>query len=193
MVPIEIEIPEHIQWTNDELYEFCTTNRNLKVERTTEGTILIMSPAGGYSSSSNAEIGADFVIWNRKVKKGKVFDSSSGFILPSGAMKGPDVAWVSRDRWDALTEEERIKFPPLCPDFVLELRSATDRLSKLQDKMQEWLDNGCRMAWLIDPIDQKSYIYRPGKEPQIVEGMHRILSGDDVLEGFELDLSVLEV
>ena len=188
-----LEIPKNMRWSDEELFEFCQANQGLKIERTAEGQIMVAEPVGGYGSSRNAEAGADFVIWNRKTKGGKVFDSSGGFLLPSGAMKAPDVAWVRKDRWEALTEKQRRTFPPLCPDFVLELRSFSDRLPDLQAKMEEWMENGCRLGWLIDPKEGKSYVYRPDQVVEIVVGKDVILSGEEILEGFELDLGVLDL
>lgn len=191
MFPIVLDFPDKIQWSDDELFEFCVANRDLVVERNTLGQLIIMSPTGGNSSSSNAEISAEFVVWNRKVKLGKVFDSSGGFRLREGSVRAPDVAWVSNDRWNALSNEEKEKFPPICPDFVLELRSRTDALQTLKEKMNEWINNGCRLAWLIDPIEENIYIYYPNKEPQLISDFSQILEGEEVLAGFSLDLSIL--
>ena len=188
-----LEIPQNMRWSDEELFEFCQANQGLKIERTAEGQIMVAEPVGGYGSSRNFNIGIEFGPWHKKYRKGIFFDSSGGFLLPNGAMKAPDVAWVSKERWEALTEQQRRTFPPLCPDFVLELRSSSDRLADLQAKMDEWMENGCRLGWLIDPKEGKSYVYRPGHTVEIIEGKDSILFGENILEGFELNLGVLDL
>jgi Uma2 family endonuclease len=178
--------------SDEQFFAFCQENRNLRFERTHEGEIIIMSPTGGDTSKRNIIIAGELYIWNNRSESGTLFDSSGGFILPNGAMRSPDAAWIRIDRWEALSEEEKEKFPPLCPDFVIELRSKTDSLKILQKKMQEWTDNGCRLAWLIDVQDQKVYIYRPGKKVETIDSFNTKLSGEQILPGFELDLNILK-
>lgn len=192
MEPITLSFPTKFGFTDDQLFEFCQANRELKIERSAEGKLLIMTPAGGRTSSKNSTIIASLWNWNNAHQTGKVFDSSGGFKLPNNAMRAPDAAWVKRERWEELTEEDQKKFPPLCPDFIIELKSENDAFSDLKSKMQEWMDNGCSLAWLIDADAEKAYIYRPGKTPEEIKGFNRKLSGEAVLKGFELDLSLLK-
>jgi Uma2 family endonuclease len=146
-----------------------------------------MEPTGGESGCYNADLTTDVNVWNRQAKQGVVFDSSTGFKLPGGADRSPDVAWVELQRWLALPAEQRKKFPPLAPDFVIELRSETDALKPLQAKMQEYLDNGVRLGWLIDPQNRQVEIYRHDRRSETVQ-LPATLSGEDVLEGFSLQL-----
>jgi len=160
---------------------------DLRLELTREGELVIMAPAGGETGNWNADLTADLVIWNRAAKTGRVFDSSTGFVLPNGAERSPDASWVELRRWEALSLEERKKFLPLCPDFVIELRSISDRLSSVQRKMQEYKENGARLGWLIDPISKQVEIYRPGQDVEILN--HPLsVSGEAVLPGFLMDL-----
>lgn len=174
--------------TDEAFYQLCLANPDLKFERSAKGELIVMSPTGGESGRRNAEIAIDLGLWNRETQLGYTFDSSTCFKLPNGAERSPDAAWIQRDRWDALSAEDQRKFPPLTPDFVIELRSATDNLSMLQSKMQEYQDNGVRLGWLINPQDQTVEIYRPGRSVEIKEGITSI-SGEDILPGFSLDLS----
>lgn len=177
-----------VHLTDEQFYALCQANRDLKFERNAQGELIIVSPVGGEGGIQEAGLITDVEIWNRQTKLGKVFSSSTIFKLPNGADRSPDVAWVKLERWEALTPEQRIKFPPLMPDFVIELRSATDRLKLLQDKMHEYLDNKLRLGWLINPQDQQIEIYRQKKPIEVVSLPAR-LSGEDVLPGFELQLS----
>jgi Uma2 family endonuclease len=149
-----------------------------------------MPPTGGETGNRNAEIVVDFGIWNRQTKLGKVFDSSTGFKLPNGADRSPDVAWIKQERWDALTPEQKEKFPPIAPDFVLELMSPSDDLQKVQEKMQEYMDNQVKLGWLIDRKTRRVEIYRLGKEVEVLESPTE-LSGEDVLPGFILNLQTV--
>ncbi len=179
--------------TDEQLYHFCRENRELVIERNADGEIIIMSPTGGKTGSRNVKIAFKLEGWNELRQTGIVFDSSTGFVLPNGAMRAPDAAWVARERWQALTAEEQEQFPSLCPDFIIELRSSSDKLKKLQKKMREWMQNGCRLAWLIDADEEKVYLYRPEQEMEIVSGFNRNLSEEAVLPGFTLDLTILRV
>lgn len=191
MQPLILNTSEVLTLTDDELFQLCAANRDLRIERDSHGNLILMSPAGGETSSRNIILGAELVIWNRASQLGKAFDSSGGFILPSGAMLSPDVSWIPIERWNQLGAEERKKFLPLCPDFVIELRSPSDRLKDLQKKMQEWMDNGCRLGWLIDPVEEKTYVYREKGENSVVESFDEALSGEEVLPGFVLELTAL--
>ncbi len=173
--------------TDEQFYQLCIANRDLSLEMNAAGELVIMSPVGGESGNQEAGIITDLEIWNRQAKNGKVFSSSTIFILPNGAKRSPDAAWVKLERWEALTSEQRKKFPPLVPDFAIELRSETDRLKPIQDKMKEYIENGLRLGWLINPQDNQVEIYRPGKGVEIVN-IPAILSGEDVLPGFELHI-----
>lgn len=175
---------------DDEFFRFCQDNPDLKFERRKNGDIIVMGLTGSQTGNENFEIGLDFGIWNRKVKFGKVFDSSSGFRLPDTAVMSPDVAIIAKARWESLTPEQRKTFAPLCPDFVLELRSQSDRLKDCFEKMNDWMANGCRLAWLIDLDDQLTYVYRAGQDREDIPGLVT-LSGEAVLPGFTLDLGQL--
>lgn len=192
METISLHLPQKLQLDDDEFYLFCQINPKLKLEKTKDGEILIMALTGGKTGIKNSEIIAELIIWNRQVKGGNVFDSSTGFRLPNGAIRSPDAAWIAKERWEALSEAQQEKFPPLCPDFVVELKSESDPLKAAQEKMGEWLENGCRLGWLLDPQGQKAYVYRPGMVVAEREGFTHQLSGQDVLPGFSLDLALLK-
>ena len=176
----------------DMFFQFCTKHRDFRIEMTENKEIVIMAPTGSETGSNNAELTADIVFWNRKTKKGKAFDSSAGFKMPNGAIRSPDVSWLPIEKWKKLSKKNRKKYAPICPDFVLELRSATDTLPPLLDKMQEYIANGCRLAWLIDVDNEKAYIFRADGSTDTVDSFDKPLSGEDVLEGFEMDLSFLK-
>jgi Uma2 family endonuclease len=148
-----------------------------------------MPPVGGVNGNRESDLNADLVIWNRQTQLGKVFSSSTIFRLPNGGDRSPDVAWVAKERWELLTAEEQEKFPPICPDFVMELRSRTDSLTQLQAKMQEYLNSGLRLGWLINPQEQQVEIYRPNQALEIVK-LPTTLSGENVLPEFILNLPI---
>ncbi len=173
--------------THEHFYELCMANKDVAMERSPEGELIIMPPVGGGSGKKEADYIIDLGNWNRQTGLGVVFSSSTVFKLPVGGDRSPDAAWVSQNRWDALTPEEQERFPPLCPDFVIELRSKSDRLQPLQAKMQEYLESGLRLGWLINPQDQVIEIYRVGKEVEVLQ-MPALLLGEDVLPGFELEV-----
>jgi Uma2 family endonuclease len=187
----ESERPMVIQWergmTDDEYFQFCAENPDLRIERSAEGDILIMPPAGGESSFRNSELTAELTIWARRDGRGRAFDSSVEYFLPSGAAYSPDASWVLRSRLDKLTRDEKRKFPRLCPDFVVELMSPSDRLSKAKAKMHEWIENGAQLGWLLDPDRRTVYIYRPGREPEPLVNPERLL-GEGPVAGFVLEL-----
>ena len=177
--------------TEDEFFAFCQANSQLKFERRADGTITYMALTGGDTGRRNSELVADLTIWNRQARLGRVFDSSTGFRLPSGAVRSPDAAWVSSAAWDTLTAEQRAKFPPLCPEFVVELLSASDSLSDLMQKAQEFLNNGCRLVWLIVPKTETAHLYRADGSVSVTKSFDESLSGEDVLPGFSLALATL--
>ena len=189
MIALPIRIPDLPSMDNDRLYNFCVYNPELKIERNHKGELLIMAPTGGETGNRNFFInGIIFAYLKQKSPKGKFFDSSTGFLLPNKAIRSPDASWISADRWNALRPEERKKFVPLAPDFLIELLSESDELAFAQIKMLEWMENGVRLAWLLDPFQKMSYIYRQNRELEIISGMVT-LNGEDVLPDFELDLS----
>ena len=185
-----IDLSSVIKLTDDQFYELCQKNSDVKFERNAKGELIIMAPTGGETGNCNAEITIDFGIWNRQTKLGKVFDSSTGFKLPNGADRSPDVAWIKQERWDALTPAQKQKFPPMAPDFVLELMSPTDTLQKTQEKMQEYMDNQVKLGWLIDRKTRRVEIYRQRKEVEVLESPTE-LSGEDVLPGFVFKMQIV--
>ena len=180
---------KNVGLSDEQFYQLCQINENWKLEQTAKGELLIMPPVGAISGNRESDLNADVVIWNRQTKLGKVFSSSTIFTLPNGAKRSPDVAWITNKRWQTLSEEEKEKFAPICPDFVIELRSRTDSLSQLQEKMQEYLDSGLQLGWLIDPQNQQVEIYRQNQQVEIVQ-LPTNLSGEDVLPEFILELPV---
>ena len=174
--------------SDHEFFEFCQQNQDWRIERTAEGDLIIMPPTGGNTGQRNAALTATFYSWANADKTGIVFDSSTEFRLPNGAMRSPDVSWVRRSRWEELTDEEQEEFPPLCPDFVLELRSPSDRLSVLKAKMEEYIEQGAELGLLLDPFERRVYIYRPHLPVQCLEQPESI-SGDPILPGFTLTLA----
>jgi Uma2 family endonuclease len=187
----ELERPMAIQWerrmTDDEYFQFCADNPDLRIERSAEGDILIMPPVGGESSFRNSELTVRLGNWARKDGRGRAFDSSVEYFLPSGAAYSPDASWVLRSRLDKLTRDEKRKFPRLCPDFVVELMSPSDRLPKLKAKMCEWMETGAQLGWLLDPDRRTAYIYRLGREPERLLTPER-LTGEGPVTGFVLEL-----
>ncbi|MGB3534118.1 MAG: Uma2 family endonuclease [Microcoleaceae cyanobacterium] len=179
---------DSVQLTDEQFYQLCQNNETLQFERTAEGDLVIMPPVGGESGNREANLIADLVIWNRQTDLGYTFSSSTIFKLPNGANRSPDAAWIQRERWQALTVEDRRKFSPIVPDFVIELRSPTDRLKALQSKMEEYISVGVKLAWLINPQQQQVEIYRPKTEVE-TRNLPTELSGENVLPGFALNLS----
>jgi Uma2 family endonuclease len=179
-----------IELTDEQFYQLCRANPDVKFERNAQGELIIMPPTGGETGNRNVEIAADFVIWNRQTKLGKVFDSSTCFKLPNGADRSPDVSWIKQERWDTITPEEKEKFPPIAPDFVLELMSPTDTLKATQEKMQEYMENGVKLGWLINPKTHRVEIYRQGQDVEVLESPIT-LSGEDILPGFVLNLQLI--
>jgi Uma2 family endonuclease len=184
-VVLNLEPIAHL--TDEQFYQLCIANRDLSLEMNAAGELIIVPPVGGESGNQEARLIADLEIWNRQTQLGKVFSSSTIFILPNGAKRSPDAAWVKLARWKALTPEQRQKFPPLVPDFLIELRSQTDRLAPLQEKMEEYIENGLCLGWLINPQDATVEIYRSRKTPEVRQ-IPTIISGEDILPGFELQV-----
>lgn len=191
-VVLNLEPITHL--TDEQFYQLCLANRDLNLEMNAAGELIIVPPVGGESGNQEADLITDLNNWNRQTKLGKVFSSSTIFILPNSAKRSPDAAWVKLERWSALTKEEQKRFPPLCPDFVVELRSESDVLAKLRLKMQEYQDNGARLGWLIDPQTPLVEIYRSQQEVEVLnfslENPPQLL-GEDVLPGFILDLTII--
>ena len=165
----------------------CRANPELRLERTARGDLVIMSPAGGDSGARNLELSLQVGLWAKQSGLGRAFDSSTGFTLPNGAIRSPDSSWVVQDRWDALTAEQKAAFAPLCPDFVVELRSPSDPRPALRAKLREYIAQGSRLGWLIDPLRREVEVYRPGRPVELLKDP-RTLSGEDVLPGLTLDL-----
>lgn len=174
--------------TDAQFYQLCADNPELRLELTAKRELLIMSPTGGKTGRRNARLTERLARWAEEDATGVTFDSSTGFTLPNGAKRSPDASWVKRERWESLSEEQQEGFVPLCPDFVVELRSRRDRLATLQAKLEEYVENGARLGWLIDPAVKRVYVYEPGKAVERLEKPES-LSGEPVLRGFRFDVS----
>lgn len=178
--------------TDDEFFRFCQDNRDLKFERTADNKIIVMSPTFFITGDRNSEIITQLRMWNKRSRLGRVVDSDTGFYLPNGAMRNPDAAWVSHERLKTIDPTELQKFPHLVPDFIVELKSKSDRFQDLESKMNEWMENGCRLGWLIDADEEKVYVYEE-KSRRVHVGFDSPISGDPILPDFELHLSELRV
>jgi Uma2 family endonuclease len=185
-LPLQLSL-KHVHLTDEQFYQLCINNPELNIERSAQGVLIVMPPVGGENGNREIELGIDIGNWNRQTRLGKVFSSSTVFKLPGGDDRSPDLAWVRLSRWEALTSEQRQKFPPIAPDFVIELRSRTDDLQVLQKKMQEYLDSGVQLGWLFNPQDQQVEIYRSGQIKQVRE-LPTQLSGETVLPGLMLQV-----
>ena len=174
--------------TPEKYFRLCRDNPELRFELTAEKELIVMSPTGGRNGARNTDVTRQLATWAIGDATGVVFDSSTEFQLPNGAFRSPDVSWVRRDRWDTLSDEEQETFPPICPDFLIEIRSRSDSPSELVAKMEEYISNGAKLAWLIDPYARKTYIYRAGEAPAELDEP-RSVSGDSVLPRFVLDLA----
>ncbi|WP_107666281.1 Uma2 family endonuclease [Cyanothece sp. BG0011] len=179
-----------LKLTDEQFFQLCQDNRDLRFERNSNGDIVIMPPTGGETGNRNSSITYQLYAWNLQNKLGVTFDSSTGFKLPNKADRSPDASWIPLEKWEDLTSEQRQKFLPLCPDFVIELRSPTDILKTLQNKMKEYLENGTKLGWLINPKDKKIEVYRQEKEVEILDNP-TTLSWEDVLPNFLLDLETI--
>jgi Uma2 family endonuclease len=185
--PLVLRLAPVIEMSDQQFFELCQLNRDLRIEQTSQGDLVIMPPTGGETGRTNFKLIQIFGNWVDADGTGVGFDSSTGFTLPNGGKRSPDIAWVKRSRWEALTPQQQRQFPPLCPDFVLELRSPSDALDTVRVKMREYLDNGAQLGWLIDPIERKVYVYRPQAPVECLDDPPT-LSGDPVLPGFVLEL-----
>jgi Uma2 family endonuclease len=177
--------------TDDEFFYFCQENPEYRFERDADGTIQSMAQTGGETGRKNSELTTDLTIWNRQKQGGVVFDSSTGFRLPNGATRGPDAAWVSNARWQALSPADRKRFPPLCPDFVAEFLSESDTIEATEIKLREYIANGCQLGWLIDPSTEEVRTYHADGSVRVLHGFDQSLSGESVLPGFVFDLRLL--
>ena len=187
MTALTLNLHPVAQLTETAFKSLCASNPDAKLERTAMGELVMMAPTGGETGRRNLHISMQLGLWNEQTGLGVAFDSSTMFQLPNGAFRSPDAAWVEFSRWAALTDEEREGFCPLCPDFVIELRSPSDSLKSLRDKTTEYIDNGTQLGWLIDPKSQQAEIYRPDTAPEILTAP-QMRSGDPVLLGFQLNL-----
>lgn len=186
--PLILNAGPDVALTNEQFFRLCLANRDLRLERSAKGDLIVMPPSGGKTGARNSNMVMQVAAWAQIDGSGVSFDSSTGFELPNGAMRSPDVAWVRRTRLARLTAEQKERFLPLCPDFVVELLSPSDSLSMTQEKLEEYLANGAQLGWLIDPTPRRVYVYRPGAAVEPLDNpMH--LAGDPVLPGFALDLA----
>jgi Uma2 family endonuclease len=190
MTDITINFNNIVKLNDEQFYQLCRDNPDVKFERNAFGELIIMPPTGGETGKCNAKLTARFVLWNEQTQLGEVFDSSTCFKLPNGSNRSPDVSWIQLERWNALSAEQREKFPPIAPDFVLELMSPSDSLSETQAKMQEYMNAGVKLGWLIDRKNRCVEIYRQGQPKEVLESPTS-LSGEEVLPGFVLDLQIV--
>jgi Uma2 family endonuclease len=188
IVPMVVRLHPVVEMTDDQFFEFCQVNPDWRIERTAHGELVIMPPTGAETDERNFNLIVQLGNWVEKAGNGIGFGSSGGFTLPNGAVKSPDAAWIDRARWEAIPVAQRKKFAPICPDFMIELRSETDGLKTLQEKMQEYIDNGMSLGWLIDRSQRKVYVYRPSAPVEALDNPATV-SGDPLLPGFVLDLS----
>jgi Uma2 family endonuclease len=189
MTVVEVKF-ESWQLSDEQFFQLCQDNRDLRLERNPKGDLIIMPPTGGETSNSNAGITAQLWLWNNLHKLGVVFDSSGGFKLPNGADRSPDAAWIPLEKWQALTPQQKERFLPLSPDFVIELMSPSDNLETARKKMQEYLDNGTRLGWLINRKTRQVEIYRQGQPVEILTNPES-LSGENILPEFSLNLTLI--
>lgn len=190
ILPLKVDL-KHVDLTDEQFYQLCINNPELNIERTAKGVLIVMSPVGGESGSQEMNLGGELYLWNKQTNLGKVFSSSTLFKLPDGGDRSPDAAWVELARWQKLTPEQRRKFPPIAPDFVIELRSSSDDPATLQEKMQEYMNSGVKLGWMFNPQDQQVEIYRQGQEKE-VRSLPTQLSGETVLPGFSLQVELFE-
>ena len=190
ILPLKITLDPIVTMTNEQFFAFCQLNQDVKIERNVRGELIFMPPTGSESERQNFNLIGQLWVWTKQDGTGVGFGSSGGFTLPNGAVRSPDAAWIEKTRWEQIDLELRKRFAPIYPDFVVELRSETDNLQVLQEKMEEYIENGANLGWLIDPQQQKVYIYRPNSQlEELVKPSS--LSGENVLSGFVLDLKDL--
>lgn len=190
MTALTLKLDRIIRLTDEQFYQLCQDNPELKLERTATGELVIMSPTGGETGKQNSDLIIELGLWNRQTQLGVVFDSSTGFKLPNGANRSPDAAWIPTDRWQALALSERKRFLPLCPDFLIELLSPTDTWEAGTAKMEEYQDNGNLLGWLIDPENRQVAIYRSGKPVEVLRSPSTLSTGE-ILPGFTLNLELI--
>ena len=188
ILPMVLQMLPNMIMTDDQFFDFCQLNRHFRIERNQIGDLFIMSPTGSETGQRNFNLIGELGIWTKQDGTGVGFGSSGGFTLPNGAVRSPDAAWIKRTKWEIIPAEKRKKFAPICPEFVVELRSENDSLSTLKEKMQEYIDNGTQLAWLIDRKQRKVFIYRPNCGVAELDNP-QTLTGEDILPGFVLDLS----
>ncbi len=182
-----LQFSPFIEMDDEQFFEFCQANSDVRIERNQQGEIIIMPPTGWETGNKNAEITIQLGIWAKQNGRGKSADSSAGYKMPNGATVSPDASWILKERLEKVSPAKRRKFLPLAPDFVIELRSASDSLPKLKEKMREYIENGVSLGWLIDPTERKIYVYRAEKEVETLENPSEI-SGEPLLKGFALNL-----
>lgn len=189
---VSIKVPREEQLSDEWLFDFCLANSELRIERDSGGKIVIMAPVGLLGSSYNSTVSSLLWMWNQKTKSGVTFDSSAGFRLSNNAMRSPDAAWISNERWNRLGLEDKKRFAAISPDFIIELRSESDSLVELKVKMTEWVQNGTKLAWLIDPIEEKAYIYKLDGSIEEVNSFDKILEANEIVQGFSINLTLLK-
>jgi Uma2 family endonuclease len=187
--PVTLKMGELM--SEEDFFQFCQMNDTLKFERDSYGNIILMSPTGSFTGNINSQVLGKLFIWNENSGLGEIFDSSTGFTLPNGAVRSPDASWIKNERWNLVTDEQKEKFAPICPDFVVEIRSKSDQLNYLLNKMEEYITNGTQLAWLIDRFEKKAYIFKEDKSVIKLDSLNVKLSGELVLPGFVLDLESL--
>ncbi len=178
--------------SDKEFFDFCQQNEMLRVERDENKQIIIMAPTNTFTGNQNFSLSSELAIWNNKNKTGVCFDSSTGFTLPDGSVRSPDVSWMQNEKWNNISKKDKRRFAHVCPDFVIELKSKSDNIKYLTNKMHKWIENGCSLAWLINPDNKTAFIFRKDGTVDKVNGFNKILYGEDVLPGFELNLSILD-
>jgi len=187
-MPLTVHFPPVPCLNDEQFYQLCQANPELRIEQTANGELIIMAPTFSDTGNRNFNLAGQFAPWVETDGTGIGFDSSAGFTLPNGAKRSPDLSWIRRDRWDVLTPEQQASFAPICPDFVIELRSASDSLTSLTIKLQEYIENGAALGWLIDRKNRTVYLYRPGQVPELLDNPETV-SGDPELPGFVLKLA----
>ncbi len=189
-VPFVLQVSPAIEMTDEQFFALCQLNRGYRLERTSRGELVIMPPTGAETGNRNLKLCQQLANWTDEDGSGIAFDSSTGFKLPNGAERSPDASWMTLAKWNSIPEENRSKFPPVCPDFVVEIRSHSDNLKHLQDKLQEYIDNGAKLGWLIDRKNRRVYIYRPQQEIECLNEPSTV-SGESVLPSFVLQMNVI--
>ena len=187
-IPLTVHLPSGEKTTYEQFYELCQANPDLRLELSANGEVIIMPPAFSDTGNRNMRIAQQVTNWSDQDGTGEAFDSSTGFTLPNGAIRSPDASWIKSDRWNALTDEQKASFAPICPDFVVELRSSSDILKSLQDKMQEYIENGAMLGFLIDRKNQTVHLYRPLRSPEVLQHPESV-SSDPELPGFILQMA----